>query len=255
MSLPLSACIEVLFGEAGADAAARVRAAAAAGFDRVEMWRWSDKDLEALEAALQETGVALCGMVCEPLDALVDPASHERWLDGVSRSLEVAQRLAVPALFVQSGDIRIGVPREEQSEALTQALVAGAARVAGSGVRLLLEPLNTRIDHPGTYLDHTAEALAVLRVVARPEVALLYDIYHSVTMGETPQRVLAGEVARVGHVHLADVPGRHQPGSGGLPWRSVVDWLEAEGYRGAIGLEYWPTDGTEASLRDLRGPA
>jgi hydroxypyruvate isomerase len=250
VSLPFSACIEVLFTEAGPPEA-RVRAAAEAGFAAVEMWRWSDKDLDALEAALHETGLRLEGMVCEPLAPLVDPAHHEAWLEGLASSLRVAGRLGAKALFVQSGDVRIGVPREEQRAALVRALHAGGALAAGTGVRLLLEPLNTRIDHPGTFLDHTPEGLEIVHKVDRAEVALLYDIYHSVTMGETPQRVLAGEVAALGHVHLADVPGRHEPGSGGLPWRSVVDWLEGQGYRGSIGLEYWPTNGTANSLRRI----
>ena len=250
MSLPYSACIEVLFGEDGRPPQ-RIRAAAAAGFASVEMWRWSDKDLDALEAALHETGVRLEGMVCEPLARIVDPAQHQRWLEGLAESLSVATRLGAGALIVQSGELRIGVPREEQREALAQALTAGAELVAGRGVRLLLEPLNTRIDHPGTFLDHTPEALEVVHAVGRPEVALLYDIYHSVTMGETPQRVLAGQLSAIGHVHLADVPGRHEPGSGGLPWRAVLDWLESEGYRGRVGLEYWPTHNTLASLRTL----
>jgi len=250
VSLPFSACIEVLFAEAGPPEA-RVRAAADAGFTAVEMWRWSDKDLDALGAALQETGLQLEGMVCEPLAPLVDPTHHGAWLEGLASSLAAARRLGAKALFVQSGDLRVGVPREEQRAALVQALRAGGALASGSGVRLLLEPLNTRIDHPGTFLDHTPEGLEIVHAVGLDEVALLYDIYHSVTMGETPQRVLAGEVAAIGHVHLADVPGRHEPGSGGLPWRSVVDWLEDQGYRGSIGLEYWPTNGTADSLRRI----
>lgn len=250
MSLPYSACIEVLFTEAGTPEA-RIRAAAAAGFRAVEMWRWSDKDLAAVAEALSSTGLALKGMVCEPLVPLVDPATHAGWLDGVSRSLEVAGRLGAEALIVQSGDSRIGVPRGEQRDALARALTLGAERVAGSGVRLLIEPLNTRIDHPGTFLDHTSEALGVIDTVDRPEVRLLYDIYHSVTMGETPQRVLADRVDRVGHLHLADVPGRHEPGSGGLPWRGVLTWFEGQGYPGYVGLEYWPNEGTEPSLREV----
>lgn len=241
----------MLFREAGPDAAGRVRAAASAGFSTVEMWRWSDKDLEALEDALLATGISLKGIVCEPVLPLVDPASHERWLDGVSRSLAVARRLGAEALIVQSGDSRIGVPREEQAEALAAALTAGADRVSGQGVRLLLEPLNTRIDHPGTFLDHTPEAIGVVRSVERDEVALLYDIYHSVTMGETPQRVLAGHVERVGHLHLADVPGRHEPGSGGLPWRGILSWIQSQGYSGQVGLEYWPTRTTLTTLRAM----
>ena len=253
VTLPFSACIETLFADEAGDAAGRIRAAASAGFGAVEFWHWSNKDLDAVEAALRDTGTHLTGIVCEPLAPLVDPASHQRWWNGVGASLAVARRLGAPAMIVQAGDLRPGVPRQQQREALVAALRGGAERVAGSGVRLLLEPLNTRVDHPGYFLDQTPEALDCVDAVARPEVRLLYDIYHSLTMGETPQRVLDGRVDRVAHLHLADVPGRHQPGDGGLPWRAVLRWLEGHGYRGHVGLEYWPTGTTRASLPPVGG--
>ena len=177
----------------------------------------------------------------------------EGWLDGVDASLQVARRLGAACLIVQAGNARPGVPRSEQRDALVAALAAGARQVAGSGVRLALEPLNTRIDHPGYYLDSTQEGLDLVDAVARPEVGLLFDIYHAATMGEDATSVLAGRVDRVVHVHLADAPGRHEPGSGDLDWRAVLAWLAAKGYDGWIGLEYWPTAGTAASL-DALGP-
>jgi hydroxypyruvate isomerase len=240
----------MLFAESG-DWPARVRAAATAGFGAVEFWHWRNKDLDEVQRTLVATGVGLVGMVSEPIASLVDPATHVDWLEGLRASLGVARRLGAGCLIVQGGQARVGVARDEQTGALVEALRAGAELAAGSGVTLALEPLNTRVDHAGTFLDHTTEALDVVDAVGRPEVRLLYDIYHSVTMGETPQRVLAGRVDRVAHVHLADVPGRHEPGSGGLPWRVVLAWLEEQGYRGWVGLEYTPTTTTRASLRGL----
>ena len=88
--------------------------------------------------------------------------------------------------------------------------------------------------------------------MGRPEIRLLYDIYHAATMGE-PIEVLAGRLDRVAHVHLADTPGRHQPGTGAMDWRARLDWLEAAGYQGLVGLEYTPVGGTAESLK-FRSP-
>ena len=82
---------------------------------------------------------------------------------------------------------------------------------------------------------------------------IVYDIYHSAVMGEEIADVLAGRLDRVAHVHLADAPGRHEPGSGTMDWQRRVDWLAANGYTGMVGLEYMPTKETVASLETLLG--
>lgn len=251
MSLAYSACIEVLFRDVAATAHDRVHAAREAGFGAVEFWTWREKDLEQIERALHDTGTRLTCIVSDPLRSLVDPQQRQAWLEGLDASIAVARRLGASFLIAQAGDSLPGVARAEQRASLVRTLQAGAERLEGTGVRLLLEPLNTRVDHPGYFLDHTPEALDVIETVGRDEVRLLYDIYHSVVMGETPQRVLDGHLAAVAHVHLADAPGRHELGSGGLPWRSVLDWLEAKGYAGYVGLEYWPTTSTIATLAPL----
>lgn len=147
------------------------------------------------------------------------------------------------------------MPRREQHEAILAALGAAADVLAGSGVTLALEPLNTRVDHPGTYLDSTREGLDLVERVSRPEVRLLVDLYHGAVMGEVPQEVLAGRVGLIAHVHLADAPGRHEPGTGELPWRERVAWLRAQGYGGRIGLEYAPSGATRAALAWFAGGA
>ena len=93
-----------------------------------------------------------------------------------------------------SGDARPGVERSRQRDAITEALLRAAPIASKAGVRLLLEPLNTRVDHPGYFLDSTAEALEVINDVDDPAVRLLYDLYHSIVMGEDPQQVLAASV-------------------------------------------------------------
>lgn len=247
-----SACVEMLFVEAG-EVPARIRAAAAAGIEGVEFWRHSNKDIDAVEAALRDTGIALTGILAEPITPLTDPARHGEFLEGLARSIDVARRLGAPALIAQAGPELPGVPRAPQHDAVVAALSLSAERLRGSGVTLVLEPLNTLVDHAGYFLPSTREGLDIVDEVGRPEVRLIYDIYHSAVMGERTEEVLRGRLDRVAHVHLADAPGRHEPGSGTMDWRQRLAWLNDTGYDGWVGLEYRPTGPTVASLQALLG--
>lgn len=249
--MKVSACIDLLFAEAG-DFPGRVRAAHRAGLDGIEFWLWTNKDIDGILDAVRETGIAVTGMVAEPLVPLTDRAQQDAFLDGLKRSIEIAHKLGAPALIAQAGADLPGRSREEQRSSLVSGLARAADVLAGSDVVLMLEPLNTKVEHVGYFLPSTAEALDVIDEVGRPEVMLIYDIYHSAMMDEETAVVLEGRVDRVAHVHLADAPGRHQPGSGQMDWQRRLGWLTDQGYGGYIGLEYVPTGATEASLRTLR---
>ncbi|PDT38213.1 hydroxypyruvate isomerase [Rhizobium sp. M10] len=252
-----SACIEWLFAEEGDFFPDRIRRAHAGGLTAVEFWRWTDKDLDTIEAALKETGLAVTSLVAEPMIALTDAANRQAWLEGLAESAAVARRLGAPVLIAQAGDDLPGFTRQAQRQALTETLKAGADVLAGSGVRLGVEPLNTRIDHIGYFLDSTREGLDIIDDVARPEIGIVYDIYHSAVMDERTEEVLEGRLDRVFHVHVADHPGRNEPGSGGIDLAHRLNWIFANGYDGAVGLEYRPTrsgaDAVKAAIASLGG--
>ncbi len=242
-----SACIEWLFAAESPDFAGRIHAAKAAGLDAVEFWRFSNKDIDAVERALRETGLPLSSILCEPIAPLTDSTAHERFLEGVKVSLAAAKRLGAPVMIAQAGDEQAGISRAQQHASIVKVLKEAARLIEGSGVILALEPLNDRVDHPGYYLTSTEEGLDIIDEVGRPEIRLLYDIYHAAVMGETIE-VLDGRLDRVVHVHLADAPGRGEPGSGAMDWSDRLDWLEQRGYAGFVGLEYKPTIGTVEGL-------
>lgn len=244
-----SACIEMLFVSESGDPAERIRLARAAGLDAVEFWRWSNKDLDTIAQALEETGVALAGIVAEPFAELTRESDHDRFLRGLEQSRDVALRLGTQVLICQSGPLLAGVDRARQHDALTTAMARSADILAGSGVRLGLEPLNDRVDHPGYYLTSAQEAFAIVDAVDRSEIGLTYDLYHSMVMGEDPHTVAGEHLDRIVHVHLADHPGRNQPGTGGLDLKAQLDWLDRAGYVGFVGLEYRPTGNTVDALK------
>ncbi|MBX5137771.1 TIM barrel protein [Rhizobium lentis] len=252
-----SACIEWLFAEEGDSFADRIRRAHAGGLTAIEFWRWTDKDLDAIETALKETGLAVTSLVAEPMIALTDAANRQAWLAGLAESVAVAKRLGAPVLIAKAGDDLAGFSRDEQRVALTDTLKSGADILEGSGVRLGVEPLNIRIDHIGYFLDSTREGLDIVDDVGRPEIGIVYDIYHSAVMDERTEDVLDGRLDRVFHVHVADHPGRNEPGSGGIDLAHRLNWIFANGYDGAVGLEYRPTragaDAVKAAIASLNG--
>lgn len=250
--MKLSPCIEWIFGEEHAALPDRIRAAAAAGYEHAEFHLWRDKDMAGVAEALAETGVSLTGFCVDPRRSIVDPAQHAEFFDAVRDTLAEAKKVGSPPLIVASGFTRDGVSAEEHFAEAVKALRMAATLAEEAGVTLVLEPLNSRIDHPGMYLVDTRLGLDLVEAVGSPRLRLLYDVYHSLVMGEVPREVLAGRIHLVEHIQLADLPGRNEPGTGTLDLAGIVAELRALGYQGPFGLEYRPTRPALESLAMAR---
>jgi hydroxypyruvate isomerase len=246
--LELSACIEWLFGEAGGDFEARIRAAADAGVPAVEFWGWRQRDLAGMARVLGETGVEVTAFAVDPALPLGDPAAHDAVITAIAESADAAAELGCRKLIVVSGDRDERLSARAQRAAIVAALGRAAPVAAKRDVALLLEPLNTRVDHVGTFLDSTSDGFSIVDEVGAANVKLLFDLYHSVVMGERMEDVLASRLGAVGHIHIADAPGRHEPGTGAIDWAATFAWLGEHGYDGRIGLEYEPVASTGDSL-------
>lgn len=247
----LSPNLYLLFSEAGDDPVDRVYAAAEAGFDAVDLWG-CDTDRAALRRAFDQTAITPLVLTVWPGGNITDPVTHDEFLEGVRATLNTAMQLGCPHLVATSGMALPGVPAAEQHAAVVEALTRGADIVAGSGISILLENLNGRIDHPGVYLDTTAETLQIVREIDRPEIRMLYDAYHSLVMGEDISTELTGATHLIGHVQIADTPGRHEPGTGNVNWHDTLQSLRTAGWEGPLGLEYWPVGGTDQSFTHIR---
>lgn len=254
----ISANLELLFaeaddrrGEAVANVGDRIRAAADLGLRAAEIWGWRTKDIRQLSSALRATGVTLHTMCVDPMGTLVDPATHELLRSAVKESATVAEELGCSYLVITGGDRQEGISRGRQHRAVVDGL-RGASRVLdGAEVTLLLENLNSQVDHVGTFLDSTAECLDIVEEVDSPRVRFLYDEYHSLMMDERPEIVLRGRVDLVSHVQIADIPGRGEPGSGNIDWSRELLILKEIGYTGHIGLECRPTIPTRQALQHI----
>lgn len=242
----LSSCIEWQFADAGA-LDARVRAAKAAGIALAEFHLWRDKPIDALAAALDETGVRLTSLCVDPRRSIVDPAQRDEMVTAVRETIAATEILGKPNLIVASGFRVEGMSEEEHFANAVTALRAAADAAEEAGVMLLLEPLNTQL-FATMYLVSTKLGLDLVEAVGSPNLRLLYDVWHSAVMGEDMAQVLAGRIHLVAHVQVADMPDRNEPGTGSVDWTQVTRTLRDLGYTGAIGLEYFPTMPMDESL-------
>ena len=176
-----------------------------------------------------------------------DPGRVEEFRSGVERALVYAEALDVAQLNCLAGLQLDGVDRAVQWKTLVENVRHAARRLGAGGRRLLVEPVNT-FDVPGFLLPKTDDVLRLLDEVAEPGVRLQFDAYHVQRMEGDPATKLRALFDRVGHVQVADNPGRHQPGTGEIDFEALFRLLDDAGYDRAVGLEYVPDPDTEASL-------
>ena len=126
--------------------------------------------------------------------------------------------------------------------------LAELTRVTPDDITLLLEPLNTLVDHPGYYLNNIDVAAEIVRQVGSPRLKILCDLYHFGVMGADLKAVISEHLSAIGHFHIADFPGRHEPGTGSADWPTLLRQIKALGYRGTVGFEFFPQEDAEAAL-------
>ncbi len=248
MPFTLSANVDVLFTEAG-DVPARIAAAADAGFEAVEFWTSSDRDVDAIRRVATDRGVQVTSMLAEPRTNITFPdVDLEAYYDGVAATVDRARQLSCPRIVVSGGTGYMRTKRPAQLQQVVDVYSEIVARTEGSGVEFMLEAFNVRVDHPGALLDRTRDAVQVVRAVDSERFGIIYDLYHSITEDEDPASIFAeaGDVIR--YLQIADVPGRGEPGSGSIDWPALFGTIAATGYDGYIGLEFYPTKATAEAI-------
>lgn len=245
-----SVCVSALFNRLPIHEG--IALAGKAGYDTCEFWSWWDKDLDAVAKALSDHQVRLSAM-CTHFVPLNDPAKRQAYLDGLAETLEAAQKLGCQTIISQVGQDQPHLSREEQTQSIVEGLKACVPLLEKAGVTLVIEPLNTRYDHPGYFLARSDEAFAIVREVNSPHVKVLFDIYHQqITEGNLIPNI-RDNAEWIGHVHVAGHPGRHEPfGRNEIHYPSVLAALKEASYQGAVGLEYFPLMDAVESLQKLQ---
>lgn len=258
MKFQKSACIEPMYSEL--PFLARFQAAKNDGFDFVEFWNWKDKDLDAVKAAAETAGIGISGFNGDADYSLIDPAQRELYLNSLRQSAAAAKKLGARSITIHSnalGEGGIVLNRYEELsgtvklETMYETLTECAKIAEESGIRMNLEPLNVVTDHVGNFLTTTRMAAELTRRIGSPKLKVLYDVYHmQLNEGNLCANIRAfGD--QFGHIHVADAPGRHEPGTGEIDYPQVFACLEEIGYQGLIGFELIPAADTAKAVEAI----
>ena len=224
-----------------------LRRARALGFDAAETYNWKALDLDEVRATCEDTGIELMS-ICTTDFRLTVPEAREDYLLGLRESCEAAKKLGVKRLITQGGP-DTGAPREVQHACMVETLKACRPMLEDYGVTLMLEPLNTYVNHPGVYLATSPEAFALCREVDSPYVKVIYDIYHQQITEGNILRNVKNNLDLIAHMHSAGSDGRNELWLGENDYNYIFSEIDKMGYTGACGLEYRPTLPAEESLR------
>ena len=224
-----------------------IRTVASLGYDAIETYDWTVLDLDEVKRTLDETGVELLSM-CTTEFRLTSPEHREAFLSGLECSCEAAVKLGAKRLITQVG-ADTGESRESQHESIVAGLRAAGEILDKYGITLMIEPLNTYVNHPGYYLWSSAEAFEIIKEVNHPLVKVIYDIYHQQVMEGNIIPSITANLEHIAHLHAAGHPGRHELQYGENDYRVIMRAVDAAGYTGAIGLEYKPTLDPVESLK------
>jgi hydroxypyruvate isomerase len=236
----------------------RITAASAAGFRYVEMLFPHELDADQLQGILERSGVEMVAFDPAAGDwkagdrgLLALPGREMEFLHGVREAIRLARRLGTNRLNTLVGIPPPGVSDAEARSTVIANLTMAAPLAADAGITLLVEAINN-VDVPGYWAGTVARAVELVEAVHHPHVRLQLDQYHAGMAGEDAIQCLHAHLPLIAHVQIADVPGRHEPGTGTQPIEEFLDDLDRVGYDGFVGLEYRPLADTRSSLRWLR---
>jgi hydroxypyruvate isomerase len=176
------------------------------------------------------------------------PGRHGEFAESVDQALDYALQLDCRRLHCMAGLRPAGVAEAELEASYIANLRYAADRLATIGATVTIEPINSRIDMPGYWLDDIGRALRLLDAIGRDNVKLQLDLYHAQIIQGDLARTLEASIGRIAHIQIADNPGRHEPGTGEIHYPYLFDLLDRLDYSGWVGCEYRPLTTTEAGL-------
>lgn len=235
----------------------RLEKVAEAGYRAVELVdefsKWQPADFA--RAASRRRSLAMTFDATAGLSTgVADPAARQKFLDEVSKMLPIMEKLECRNLIVLSGNTVPELSREAQHQSCVEGLQRAADLAAPHGVNLLLENIDPE-ENPRYYLASSREGFEIVRQANHPNVRFLYDFYHEQIAEGNLIETLEKNFAQLGLVHVADVPGRHQPGTGEINYGNIFRKLAQLGYGGYVAMEFLPQGDPVAVLGKAREQA
>ncbi len=264
--LKLSANIEFMFADR--DFVDRIDAVAEIGLTSYEFGEWLTRDMSEIIERAQKYGLVQSNLGVDPRVKLTDEKNTESFIEGVHQTAKMARQVGCKRLGTVVDDVNLapGMPwyeyqrdsqqrevRKHQRDNIVNTLKKAAPVAEGEGMLLVIECLNTLVDHADHYLASWEEGVSIIKEVDSPAIRLTFDIYHHQVNEGNIISSLARHIDCVGHIHLADVPGRHEPGTGEINFRNVLSAAKRAGYSGHLGLEFIPSKSdVKAALTPIR---
>jgi hydroxypyruvate isomerase len=225
----------------------RLQKVAEAGYSNVELVgeyaHWKPEEFDRTNAARKRLGITF-DVTAGVKHGVCNPSEREAMLTDLRETLIAMEKLECPSVILMSGNIVPGLSREAQHESCIEGLRAAAKvmegrKIAGAPVRLLLETIDPE-ENPKYFLMSAAEALEIIKAVDNPQVQFLYDFFHEQIAEGNLIEKLEKNMEQVAVVHVADVPGRHEPGTGEINYQNIFRKLGELKYRGTIAMEFLP---------------
>lgn len=236
--MKLSVCIDMMFSYC--DFYNRFGEVKNCGIDTVEFWKWTNKDIDKIAETGMDVSIFNIDSTDEALSydlsrGILNDGREEDFLTALRESIPVYKKLNAKAMIVL-----IGEHKEYNEENVLNCLTAAKPVVEKEGVTLIIEPLND-IDRVGYAMPYAKPVFELLRKVDSPNIKMLYDIYHQNMMGDFSLDDIRENIDIIGHFHVADAPGRHEPGTGNVDYVKIISEINKMPYDGYIGLEYRAT--------------
>lgn len=255
-------CIEPFF--TGSKTVDKIIKANEIGFNAVEFWFWDHefngsglefkkKEIDEIAAICQELKVTINDIVVNSPDGsiggfLTKPEDREKYLDRLEETIEIAHKLNVRKLITCTGNEISGKSFQEQFNSVVETLSKAADIASKADITLVLEALNSHVDHAGYFLVSSKTGFDIVKEVGKPGLKLLYDVYHMQIMEGNHIATIQQNSVLIGHYHSAGVPGRNEIYRGEINYLPILEAIDNSGYDGFFGLEYWPSEEEEASL-------
>jgi len=173
---------------------------------------------------------------------MVNPDDHARLVDDFKKNVEIAKILGCKRLIGLTGNTRTDISPEEQTKYIIDCIKKLAPIAEQNKVLIVMEALNPLVDHKGYFLTHTDQTMAILKAVGSPNVKMLFDIYHMQTSEGNVIRNITNNIDYIGHFHVADNPGRHEPGTGEMNYQNIFKAIASTKYDGFVAMEYGALD-------------
>lgn len=258
MELKRCACIDTLYTEI--DFYDRFQAAKDDGFEAVEFWDWRIRDLDKVKAAAQKANINISGFNGDADYSLVDPTHKAKYLEELQKSLEAAKKVGAPTVTIHSNALGEGGVVVNHYDNLSHTvklcsmydtLLASVKLAEQYKIRLNLEGLNIISDHVGNFLQTTQMAAEITRLINSPYLKILYDAYHMQLNEGNICNNIEKYIDQIGHIHIADAPGRHEPGTGEINYSNVYKLLKKLGYENRVGYELFPETDTKTAVKAI----